>query len=314
MSHWLAQFQDDRPYAADWFGPEDVAWIAAQGFDHLRIPVDAREWVQPGTVLDEARIAPFENALGWAREQGLGVVLDMHYLPGAVSDPEEEQATLFTDNGQLVRVTELWRRIARRFASAGPELRFEILNQPMEQDPARLQTLFTRLLAAIRESNPRRVVYLSVPQWNEGNAFPGFPLPDDPHVALTFHFYQPLKFTHQRAPWVGFSLTMPPVGFPDDKDATLTAGFLDSRLAQVAAWAAQHAPACELYMGEFGVYAAADPASTRRYLQAVCAAATRHHIGWAIWDYQGGFALRQDDGQPTAAMDALRAVLVTDGS
>ena len=43
ISHWLSQNGPEQPYAAAWFDEEDVAWIAAQGFDHIRYPVDGRE-------------------------------------------------------------------------------------------------------------------------------------------------------------------------------------------------------------------------------------------------------------------------------
>lgn len=306
ISHWLAQNNPDRPYGAPWFDEEDVAWVAAQGFDHLRVPVDGREWVLPGSVLDEKKIAPFDQALAWSKKHGLGIVLDMHYLPGASSDPETEDDALFSNASLQLRVAELWRRVARRFASEGEHLRFEVLNEPTATDMRKLNQFHARMVAAIRESNAKRVVYLSVPRWKSGKSFTGFVVPDDKAVAVTFHFYQPLEFTHQRAPWAGFSPTMPAVAFPGpETKPELSLAFIERSLGEAAAWAREHAPDHEIYIGEFGVYAPADDDSTRNYLRAFVATAKKLRFSWAVWDYQGGFAVRDDKGQPTAVLEGL---------
>ena len=57
VSHWLSQNFDERPYAATWFTEEDVAWIAQQGFDHIRIPVDGRLWRNADGSLDAGVLA-----------------------------------------------------------------------------------------------------------------------------------------------------------------------------------------------------------------------------------------------------------------
>ncbi|HEX2099645.1 MAG TPA: hypothetical protein VHF69_03220, partial [Candidatus Synoicihabitans sp.] len=76
VSHWLSQNYPERPYAADWFTEEDVAWIAKQGFDHIRYPIDGRVWLREDDTLDETKIAPFEQALRWTKQHGLSAVLD----------------------------------------------------------------------------------------------------------------------------------------------------------------------------------------------------------------------------------------------
>jgi endoglucanase len=322
ISHWLSQNFEDRPYAASWFDAEDVAWIAKQGFDHIRFPVDGRLWRHADGSLDTSKIAPFEKALAWTREHGLGAILDMHFLPGASFDPGSQEAAVFTDEKLRREVAEFWRLVAQRFAKAGPELRFEILNEPVALENAQVNAFNRQMLAAIRESNPTRIVYLTSNRWSAFRTVEDVVLPDDPHLALTLHFYEPMIFTHQRASWVQFPADMPAVRFPgrvpdltkiippdhfaaSSSQTELTVADIDAAFAKVAAWTAENAKGREVYIGEFGVYQPADDKSKQAYIKAVTSAAERHGWGWAVWDYQGGFAVRDAKGEPTAILRAL---------
>jgi endoglucanase len=324
ISHWLSQNAEERPYAADWFDQEDVAWIAAQGFDHIRYPIDGREWLKPDGSLDEAKIAPFDRALAWTRARGLGAILDMHFLPGASFDPGKEDVRVFTDAGLQEKVADLWRRVAKRFAAAGPELRFELLNEPIAKDNRQLNPFNARMLAAIRESNPTRVVYITSNYYGSFTTTKDLEVPNDPNVAVTLHYYLPFVFTHQRASWARFPADMPPVSFPGtvpdlsrhipadhfsagDSGKKLSVADIDADFGKVAAWARAHAHGHEIHIGEFGVYRPADADSKRNYLLALVGAAERNGFGWAVWDYQGGFAVREQDGSATPILEGLFA-------
>jgi endoglucanase len=52
-----------------------------------------------------------------------------------------------------------------------------------------------------------------------------------------------------------------------------------------------------LYCGEWGCIDRAPMDSRVRWYQDVCAVLEDNHIGWAAWDFQGGFGLIKD-GQP----------------
>lgn len=322
ISHWLSQNNPQRPYAAPWFDEEDITWIAAHGFDHIRYPIDGRLWLQPDGSLNEENIAPFDQALRWTRAHGLGAVLDMHFLPGASFDPGKEESSAFTDLELQAKVAEFWGRVAQRFAAEGPNLRFELLNEPVAPENALVNPFNQRMLAAIRASNPTRVVYVTSNRWSSIHTVQDVEVPADPNVALTLHYYEPMVFTHQRASWTRFPADMPLVKFPgivpDLSQALpaehwaakiggteLTVKEVEDAFAAVAAWAAQHAPGREIYIGEFGVFRPADADSKRAYIKTVTTTAERLGWGWAVWDYQGGFAVRDADGKPTPILEGL---------
>ena len=322
ISHWLSQNESPETYAAPWFTEEDVAWIAAQGFDHIRYPIDGRVWLRADGSLDETKIAPFIQALAWTKAHGLNAILDMHFLPGASFDPGHEESGVFTDEKLQVKVAEFWAKVARRFAAESDYLRFELLNEPVAKENKQLNTFNRRMLAAIRESNPTRVVYITSNRWSTFTTVDDVEVPADPNVAITLHFYEPMIFTHQRASWTRFPADMPAIHFPGrmpdltnfvPKDhyafrpegTELTVKQMDDAFNKVAAWAAKHAPGREIHLGEFGVYKAADAASKRNYLGAIVANTNRLGWGWAVWDYQDSFGVRDEKGAPTPILEGL---------
>jgi endoglucanase len=322
ISHWLSQNTDELTYGAGWFSERDVQWIAAHGFDHIRLPVDGRLVVRADGSLDESKLAPVDQSIRWARSSGLGLILDMHFLPGADFNNGGE-GRVFEDAALQEKVADFWARLARRYAGEGPWLRFEILNEPVAPQNAQLNVFNRRMLAAIRASNPTRIVYLSSNRWSIVQTIDDVEVPADPNLAITVHFYEPMVFTHQQASWAGFNDKMPPVHFPGklpdvsagvngptSGDLTpgreLTVAEIEKAFAHVAEWAAVHAPGREIYLGEFGVYVSADAQSKRNWIAAVRGIVERRGWSWAIWDYNDSFGVRlPHDGGTTPIYDGL---------
>ena len=325
ISHWMSQNESKEIFSDPaYFTAADVAWIAQQGFDHIRLPVDVRLCLTADGSLDEAKLKPITDTIRWARPLGLGVVLDAHFLPGADFNSVGGDSRVYTDQALQEKVAGVWRQLARRFAQEGDYLRFEILNEPVAAENKQLNTFMHRMLAAIRESNPTRIVYVTSNRWSIFQTVADVELPADKNIALTLHFYEPLAFTHQRAPWVGFKATLPPITFPGTvPDLTghtlphfnqaihsgdkLTPEQIEVAFAKVSTWLASHAPTIEVYLGEFGVFNAADADSTRRWITTVRSAAEQRGWGWAVWDYSDSFGVRKADGSGTAVLEGLFA-------
>ncbi|HXQ80798.1 MAG TPA: cellulase family glycosylhydrolase [Opitutaceae bacterium] len=322
ISHWLSQNGGRQTYGAPWFGESDVEWIAGHGFDHIRLPVDFRLCFAPDGSLDETRVAPIADAIRRSRARGLGVVLDAHFLPGADFNSAGGDNRVYTDAALEEKAADSWRRMARHFAGEGPYLRFEILNEPVARENGQLNPFMRLMLSAIRESNPSRIVYVTSNRWSSFHTVGDVVLPDDTNIALTIHYYEPLVFTHQRAPWVGFMDTLPAVSFPGTvPDVTghtlptyhlnlhtgdrLTEAEIEAAFAGVSAWLAAHAPKIEVYVGEFGVYEPADAGSKRRWIATVRSAAESRGWGWAVWDYNDSFGVRGRDGAGTPVLEGL---------
>lgn len=322
ISHWLSQNEGGYTYGAPWFSESDVAWIAAQGFDHIRLPVDFRLCLAKDGSLDLPKVKPIEDAIRWAKARGLGLILDAHFLPGADFNSVGGDSRVYTDPALQKKAADCWRLMATHFKGEGANVRFEILNEPVAAENAQLNPFMGLVLKAIRESNPTRIVYVTSNKWSSFHTVGDVVLPDDPNIALTIHFYEPIVFTHQRAPWVGFKDTLPPVTFPGTvPDVTgyttsifhmkfnvgepLNEAQIKATFDSVSAWLAVHAPKIEVYVGEFGVFKPADAASTRNWIGAVRSNAEGRGWGWGVWDYNDSFGVRNHDGSGTAVLAGL---------
>jgi len=217
----------------------------------------------------------------------------------------------------------LWKHLALRYRATGPELRFEILNEPVAPDADSVTRFYARVLAAIREVSPERKVLVCSNRWGQFDTVEALaPLLSDPNVVVAVHYYEPHIFTHQQASWVGWKHPNPPKilfpgTVPDLKPyvsqdhygyrkggMVLTIEAVQEEFQRLAEWAARKN--VELHLGEFGVYEPADSASRERWYRTVLDACQKHNLGWAVWDYKGGFAVRDaNTGQPTLVQKVI---------
>ena len=325
LAHWLsANYLPAAPYAAEWMTEEDVAWIADHGFDHLRVRVAGDLWIDAEGNLIEQKIAPFESLLGWAKAHGLGVVLTMYSLPGFHSGilggpPPPDRNSPFLDAETLADHAYVWWLVARRFAHEGRNLRFELLHRPQAPDAAAMRVYNEALLAAIRESNPTRLVYITSRGMDIdtlAEALESEPLAADWNLALAFEFSEPLVFTRQfdaERPLVRFPGTVPDLSaFTAEGDplrsmngAVLSVAVLQERLGRFAAASRGFRWGREVYVAEFGVFERADDESTITYLRTLRDVFEREGWSWALYDYQSGCAVRAEQGHPTRVWEAL---------
>jgi endoglucanase len=141
------------------------------------------------------------------------------------------------------------------------------------------------LLGAVRASNPTRIVLIGPASWNGISHLDKLRLPEDErYLIVTFHYYDPMPFTHQQAGWVEGSEAWKGtvwLGITRERDE-LAAAF-DS----AAAWAERNGR--PLNVGEFGAYQAADMASRARWTRAVVEEAERRGFSWTYWEFCSGF-------------------------
>jgi len=262
----------DAPTEGDW-GPRltraEVAWIAAAGFDTVRLPVRFnRRW--DGRI-DPALLARADEVIGWAREEGLTVILDLHHFEALMTDPA----------GQGPVFLAIWEELSRHYAGAPDDLIFELLNEASGRlTNARLEPLFAEAIATIRQHHPDRWIIAGGEGWNSAAAMFTLRLPEDDRVALTFHHYEPHEFTHQLAPWTGHHFPARSWG-SDTERADLARRF--RRAAEVDR---------PVLLGEFGVYGGAAPEDRLAWTEAVRREAEAKGFGWCIWALDADFPVR----------------------
>jgi endoglucanase len=186
----------------------DYRRVRALGMNAVRF------YMHHATFEDAARPGTFREAgwrwldlnVAWARRHGVYLILNMHVAPGGYQS-NADGAALWGVPAHQDRLAALWRAIASRYANEPIVAGYDILNEPcVPASRAEWQVLATRLTRTIREVDPNHIVIVErvnavAHEW-VNDADQNFVVVDDSNVVYTFHFYDPLTYTHQFAPWV----------------------------------------------------------------------------------------------------------------
>lgn len=326
LGGWLSQYRSyDHEHFRTFITRRDIEQIAGWGFDHVRLPVDypvLESDDSPG-VYREDGFRYIDACMEWCQLAGLGVVLDLHRAPGysfthTLRSETLHLNTLFTSETDQQRFISLWQAIVSRYRDVSVPVIFELLNEVVLPDSGPWNRLVHRTVEAIRAISPRSCIMVGSNRYNAASELSNLELLDDPNVCYTFHFYEPLLFTHQKAPWVRVAMEYDqPLEYPGSfvglkeflqRAPEYRAAYewlvdrpLDRELLRAFLQPAHdfvRETGRELYCGEFGVIDHADPGSRRRWHADMLALLREDGIGWAVWSYkQMNFGLVDGAGE-----------------
>ena len=258
------------------FQKRHFAEIRKGGFDFVRVNLFAFKHMDTANRIDPKWLERLDWVVREATQAGLGVILDEHDFTACAKDVPACR----------VKLPAFWRQVAPRYRGAPRSVAFELLNEPHGAlDAETWNAFYPELLAIVRETNPTRTVVVGPTQWNNFSQLPTLRLPeDDRNLLVTFHYYDPFRFTHQGASWTDLQeLSGVTWGSKEDR-AQLSADF-----ARVAEWGrANERP---ILLGEFGAYDRGGAPTEMRaaYTAAVAREAERNGFGWAYWQFDSDF-------------------------
>ncbi len=319
ISHWLSQSSTRGEKRRAWFTQQDVEFIAKIGYDHIRLPVDEEQlWDQSGQQEPEA-FELLHAGLKWAQENNLRVIVDLHVLRSHHFNAEERP--LWTDAKAQERFLQLWRDLSAELKAYPVErVAYELMNEPVADDPEDWNQLVAKGIAVIREHEPQRVVVVGSNRWQSVDTMPDLKVPaGDKNLMLSFHFYDPFLITHHQASWTHVAKYRGPIHYPGQlvtaKDMegvpaevqaiVRNAGIqnrdtLEKRILKAVELARKYQ--LPVYCGEWGCIKAAPRDVRLAWYRDMVSILQEHQIGWANWDYKGGFGIRQRDGQPDSQL------------
>lgn len=329
-SIWFAQ--SPRDYTVErlrsFTTEDDLRLMKRLGFDHVRLSIDAvplTAWVTshegPTPFMTE-----LDRVVRAITAEGMAVIVDVH--------PESEyKATLLHGGEGVQRFTTMWRALAKHYADMDPELLFfEVMNEPEQDDAFRWEGIEATVARAIREAAPRHTILAAGAHYSGlGDLLAMQPIAVG-NVIYTFHDYEPFPFTHQGATWtdarvaplrdVPYPSTPENVQRNEGQEPTLAGQYfveeyglarwdaarVDATVAFAERWS--EAFGVPVYCGEFGVHRPfADGAARARWIRDMRVALERHHLGWAMWDYQTNFgAVTKKDGVTTPDAAVIEAL------
>ncbi len=332
-SSWFAQVYDGKGYTKEHFDTyttaDDIALIKSMGFDHIRLSVN------PAPMFREKRpdeipteyLGCVDHAVKMILDQGLAVIIDIH--------PDSDfKARLNSNQDDFVQqFADFWRALAQHYSTWDAErVFFEVLNEPEFGDRNKWQGVQLKLVNAIREGAPQHTIIVAGANWSADHELVFMDTLRDTNLIYNFHFYDPHIFTHQGATWGEYNWHwVKGLRYPSSPEAVApllpkvpvplyrlfvvrygqdrwNAERIEAEINQVAEWA--KARGVPLTCNEFGVYRPfAEPKDRAAWISDLRKSLEKHGIGWAMWDYQGGFGVVvKENGKTTPDEVTLKAL------
>lgn len=186
-----------REFRDRFIGEDDIARIAAEGMNHVRLPINSRLVMDEDGALQPAGVALIDRLIGWCRVHGLWVVLDLHGAPGGqtgtnIDDSPHGVPELFASSRYLELTISLWRQLARRYSDETVVAGYDLLNEPLPDEfdalyRAELVELYRELTTAIREVDQSHMIIYEGTHWSTNWSI--FTEVWDANSMLSFHKY-----------------------------------------------------------------------------------------------------------------------------
>ena len=184
---------------------DDIATLASWGATLVRFQI-GRNWsgVDDNQDLAEyaswvdSRLDNLEDVLKWCAARGMKVCVDLHTPPGGKRAGDRAMNMFFNERFADAFV-ETWQRIAERFKGNPAIYGYDLINEPIQREPAPFSywEVQRRAAEAIRAIDPDAPIIV---ESNLGCVAESYrylsPLAMD-NVIYQVHLYKPYEYTHQ---------------------------------------------------------------------------------------------------------------------
>lgn len=178
----------------------DIRYMKGIGMNSIRVPFNYRLFTAENYLGQSNPQHGFElldRVIGWCKKENLYVLLDMHCAPGGQTgdniDDGDGYPFLFESEADQQLTASIWKRIAARYAAEPIVIGYDLLNEPIahyfkaEHFNPKLEGVYKRITAAIRQVDKNHLIFLGGAQWNSN--FSPFGPPFDGKLVYTFHKY-----------------------------------------------------------------------------------------------------------------------------
>jgi aryl-phospho-beta-D-glucosidase BglC (GH1 family) len=188
-----------KTYRDNYITRDDIEFIKKAGFNSVRVPFNYRLFVSSDDPqkLEGPGYELLDRVVGWCKQEGVYVILDMHAAPGGQTGDNIDDSFgypfLFESSESQDLTIRIWQKIASRFSKDPTVIGYDLLNEPIathfdaDYFNPKLEPLYKRITAGIRSVDPNHLIFLGGAQW-DGN-FKVFGPPFDSKLVYTFHKY-----------------------------------------------------------------------------------------------------------------------------
>ena len=280
----------DRPYRE-----RDFDFIAAHGFNYVRLPLDYRIWTTDSGGPRETPLQQIDQALEFARARGIHLTLCLHRAPGYCINPPAEPLDLWGDGEGSNQARRLfaaqWRMFAVRYRGVPTEaLSFNLVNEPPSATEEQYLRVATAAVEAIRAEDASRLVIAD----GRGGGREPTPLLAQLKIAQAGRGYEPFHLTHYKAGWVQTSDTWAPPAWPLLTDhrvidkATLWRDHIEP-------WQRLEKMGVGVLVGEWGVFNQTPHPVALAWMKDCLENWQAAGWGWCLWNLRGAFGPLDSD-------------------
>ena len=199
------------------YDKEDFIALKELGFNSLRLSLWYRTFEDESNpnVWKESGFAWLDTLVGWAKEAGIGIVLDMHAPQGGGFQGPDNVTPFWGDSSYTltshqIRFINLWKAIATRYKNEPTILAYDLLNEPCANTQTEYLTLLNNTIDAVRTIDTNHIINVEVDF--SANNYEPFELAGESNILYDFHFYDPWDgFTDNDTAIYGTSVTKPQV-------------------------------------------------------------------------------------------------------
>lgn len=178
----------------------DIHYLKSLGMNSIRIPFNYKLFTHEQYLGKSDPNHGFElldRVIGWCKQEGLYVMLDMHCAPGGQTGDNIDDGYgypfLFEDAASQQLTIDIWKRIAAHYQNETIVMGYDLLNEPIAHyfdvdhfNPL-LEPLYKRITQAIRTVDKNHILFIGGAQWDSN--FKPFGKPFDSKLVYTFHKY-----------------------------------------------------------------------------------------------------------------------------
>ena len=255
---------------------KQIGKLKELGFTAVRLPVN---WC---SAADSSKTWAVQHSFVNLIDQVIAKALELHLA--LILDNQSDEQLMNNPAVYSARIMALWEYLSDHYKNFPDSLMFELMAEPHGNLNGSWNSLITELLKRVRVNNPHRPVIVGPVNFNRPEFLNQLQLPaDDRYIIVSFHQYNPVKFTMQGETWFPFGKPLEWLGtvWPQKGDEEYLAGLFNG----VDTWSrTNHRP---VFLGEFGVSSMADTASAVRWIRFNRNEAEKRGFTWGFWSCFG---------------------------
>ena len=182
---------------------DDYDQMAKDGFNTVRLYM---QYYWYDKLNPQNLFSYLDEQIAFAKKAKLYVILNLHFFGDSIEVEKHQQDGFFKGNAKY-DVVAFWAAISNHYKAESTVLGYDLINEPTccgGYSEEKLYDLYKLIITKIRNNDDKHIIIIADPinkyaapkQTYFVQHTPYIKL-DDPNIAYTYHWYQPIAFTHQ---------------------------------------------------------------------------------------------------------------------